>query len=106
MANLSIQKAVSQFSKLASDQVHEQTNGMIKGIFGATHLLNRKDNQNQNSGSCGHESPRNQAWILGQQEHASKMTTKTFLLLKVCVIWFQQGFGCYDYDLFEQENLA
>ena len=44
MANFSIQKAVSQFSKLASDQDHEQKNGMIEGIFDAMHLLNRKDN--------------------------------------------------------------
>ena len=32
-----------QFSKMALDQVHEQSNAKIKGVSGATHLLNRND---------------------------------------------------------------
>ena len=37
------QKTVSQFSNMALDQVHEQNNTIVKGIGGATHLVNVSD---------------------------------------------------------------
>ena len=39
--NSSFQKIMRNFSSLAPDQVHEQNNEKIKGLGGATHLLNR-----------------------------------------------------------------
>ena len=36
-------KTRSQFSSIALYQVHEQNNDIIKGVGGATHLLNRPD---------------------------------------------------------------
>ena len=41
--NFSFQKTMRNFSSLAPDQVHEQSNEKIKGFGGATHLLNRTD---------------------------------------------------------------
>ena len=37
------QKTMSEFSCIALDQVHEQNNTIIKGIGGATHVVNRSD---------------------------------------------------------------
>ena len=41
--NFSFQKPMRNFSSLAPDKVHEQNNEKIKGLGGATHLLNRPD---------------------------------------------------------------
>ena len=41
--HFSFQKTKRKFSKMALDQCHEQNNELIKGISGATHLLNRND---------------------------------------------------------------
>ena len=41
--DFSFQKANKKFSKMALDQVHEQNNEKIKGVSGATHLLNGAD---------------------------------------------------------------
>ena len=41
--NFSFQKSYQQFSKMGLDQVHEQNNKKIKGVSGATHLINRND---------------------------------------------------------------
>ena len=41
--NFSFQKTNSQFSRLATDQIHEQNNKIIKGAGGAKHLLNKVD---------------------------------------------------------------
>ena len=54
--NLLFQKIVRQFSKMASDQVHEQNNKVVKGTSGATHLLNRQDKSGlERRELCGHE---------------------------------------------------
>ena len=37
------QKTGRKFSRMALDQIHEQNNKEIKGVSGATHLLNRSD---------------------------------------------------------------
>ena len=39
----SFQKTSRNFSRMALDQIHEQNNKVIKGVSGATHLLNRID---------------------------------------------------------------
>ena len=36
-------KSCSEFSNMALDQIHEQNNDLIKGVGGATHLINRED---------------------------------------------------------------
>ena len=41
--SFSFQKSYRRFSKMAPDQVHKQNNEKIKGVSGATHLLNRND---------------------------------------------------------------
>ena len=41
--HFSSQKTKRKFSKMALDQCYEQNNELIKGISGATHLLNRND---------------------------------------------------------------
>ena len=41
--NFSFQKINSKFSRLAIDQIHEQSNKIIKGSRGAKHLLNKTD---------------------------------------------------------------
>ena len=41
--NFSFQKTKYNFLSLARDQVHEQNNEKIKGLGGATYLLNRPD---------------------------------------------------------------
>ena len=37
----SFQKTSRNFSRMAIDQIHEQNNKVIKGVSGATHLLNK-----------------------------------------------------------------
>ena len=41
--NFSFIKTKTKFYRIALDQVHEQNNKFIKGISGATHLMNRSD---------------------------------------------------------------
>ena len=41
--HFSFQKSRRQFSRMALDQIHEQNNKVIKGVSGATNLLNRAD---------------------------------------------------------------
>ena len=41
--NFSFLKTNTHFSRIALDQVHEQNNRKIKGISGATHLINRQN---------------------------------------------------------------
>ena len=41
--SFSFQKTFTEFSRIATDQVHEQNNKVIKGHVGATHLLNKED---------------------------------------------------------------
>ena len=43
MKNFSFQKTMRNFLSLAPDQIHEQNNEKIKGLGGATHVLNRSD---------------------------------------------------------------
>ena len=40
----SFQKTNRKFSRMALDQIHDQNNKDIKGVSGATNLLNRVDN--------------------------------------------------------------
>ena len=37
------QKTSTEFSRIALDQVHEQNNAYVKGVAGATHLVNSTD---------------------------------------------------------------
>ena len=41
--NFSFQKTNTSFSKIALDQLHEQNNKYVKGVSGATSLVNRLD---------------------------------------------------------------
>ena len=41
--NFSFQKTFTEVSCIATDQVHEQNNKVIKGYGGATHVLNKED---------------------------------------------------------------
>ena len=41
--HFSFQKSRRQFSRMALDQIHQQNNKVIKGVSGATNLLNRAD---------------------------------------------------------------
>ena len=49
-------KTVSQFSKMAPEQVHEENNEVVKGTSGAAHLLNRHDKSGlEGYEFCAHE---------------------------------------------------
>ena len=41
--HFAFQKTLTEFSNMSLDQVHEQNNAYIKGVSGATHLVNRSD---------------------------------------------------------------
>ena len=43
MGQFTFQKTISEYSNMALDQVHAQNNTKIKGIGGATHLVNLSD---------------------------------------------------------------
>ena len=46
--NFSFPKTNALFSRIALDQLHEQNNKVIKGISGATSVINRKDESTLN----------------------------------------------------------
>ena len=46
--NFSFPKTNALFSRIALDQLHEQNNKAIKGISGATSVINRKDESTLN----------------------------------------------------------
>ena len=41
--NFSFLKTKTSFSRMALDQLHEQNNKVVKGVSGATSLINRQD---------------------------------------------------------------
>ena len=77
--NFSFQKTERQFSRMALDQVHEQNNKVIKGVGGASQLMNRGDDSSLiRWETCGPEVAR----IVSEFEETMELKTRTSILQK------------------------